>query len=229
MLDFHSHILPGIDDGSHSVKESCELLCRLSQQGITRVIATPHFYANNESVDDFLARRRTAFEALKPHLSSDMPEILLGAEVRYYQGISRLEDLKKLCIENSNLLLLEMPFCKWTEYTVKEVMDMNSLGDIGVVLAHIERYMRFHNSEVLLSLLQRGVLMQVNASFFLDVFTRGKSLKMLENRSVQLIGSDCHNLTTRPPRIGEAFDRIRKKFGDGFVEYINDFANSLFY
>jgi len=71
--------------------------------------------------------------------------------------------------------------------------------------------------------------MQVNASFFLELLTRRKALKMLKNHTVQLIGSDCHGVNRRPPRIGEAIDRIRKKFGDGFVKYIDDYENSLFY
>ena len=77
------------------------------------------------------------------------------------------------------------------------------------------------------SLLQQGVLMQVNATFFLDLSTRRKALKLLKNNVIQLIGSDCHGLVRRPPRIGEALERIEKKFGSGFVEYINDYGNKL--
>ncbi len=229
MIDFHSHILPGIDDGSRSVRESCELLSMLSKQGIDKVIATPHFYADNESVDEFLGRRKASFEALSAELTDDMPEILLGAEVRYYQGISHLENLRDLRIENSDLLLLEMPFCRWTEYTVKELSEINNLGSVNVVLAHIERYFEFRNDKYLDELLHHGILMQVNASFFLELLTRRKALKMLQNNTVQLIGSDCHGTDRRPPHIGEAVARISKKFGEGFVKYISDYENSLFY
>lgn len=228
MIDFHSHILPDIDDGSRSVKESVELLEKLSEQGIEKVIATPHFYADNETVNQFLERRRLALNSLSVELNSETPQILLGAEVRYYQGISHLENLRDLCIENSDLLLLEMPFCKWTEYTVKELAEISNIGGITVVLAHIERYLEFGNLQFLDNLLQLGVLMQVNASFFVELSTRRKALKMLKNQTIQLIGSDCHGMNHRPPRIDEAFDRIRKKLGDGFVEYINNYANNLF-
>jgi len=229
MIDFHSHILPGIDDGSRSVEESLEMLDRLSKQGISKVIATPHFYADNESVAEFLARRKVAYDALSNELKPDMPEILLGAEVKYYQGISHLENLKDLRIENSDLLLLEMPDCRWTEYTAKELAELSNYGSTTVVLAHIERYFEFQDIQVFDKLLQYGILMQVNASFFLELLTRRKALKMLKNHTVQLIGSDCHGVNRRPPRIGEAIDRIRKKFGDGFVKYIDDYENSLFY
>lgn len=229
MIDFHSHILPGIDDGSRSVRESLELLSLLSKQGIDKVIATPHFYADNESVDEFLGRRKASFESLSAKLTDGMPEILLGAEVRYYQGISHLENLRDLRIDNSDLLLLEMPFCRWTEYTVKELSEINNLGSVTVVLAHIERYFEFRNDKYLDELMHHGILMQVNASFFLEFLTRRKALKMLKNNTVQLIGSDCHGTDRRPPRIDEAVARISKKFGEGFVEYISDYENSLFY
>jgi len=114
MIDFHAHILPGIDDGSKSVDESMTMLDSMSKQGIKKVIATPHFFANYESVDSFIERRKTAFQFLEER-PPNSPEILLGAEVKYYDGISHLLDLKKLRIEGSRLLLFEMPFnrCKF--------------------------------------------------------------------------------------------------------------------
>ena len=141
MIDFHSHILPMLDDGSKSVDESLEMLRMLSEQGVKRVVATPHFYANDESVDDFLKRRAESFERLKGHLTDDLPEIMLGAEVRYYNGISRLDRLRKLTVENSRLLLLEMSTAKWTEYVVNELIELSNSGDLTVALAHIERYL----------------------------------------------------------------------------------------
>ena len=228
MIDFHSHILPKMDDGSKSVEESCKMLKALAEQGVELVAATPHFYADDESLDSFLERRQKSFESLSEALTDDMPKLLLGAEVRYYQGISRLENLKSLCIQNSDLLLLEMPFCKWTEYTVKEVVDIAGRGDITLVLAHIERYMKLQPGRAFDTVLQAELLAQVNADFFTNGLTRRKALKMLYEQRIQLIGTDCHNLTTRPPKINEAFRRIQKKFGENFVKYINDYENNLF-
>ena len=204
------------------------MLQLLSHQGVERVIATPHFLANKENVTDFLSRRRASFETLKPSLTKDMPEILLGAEVKYYQGISRLENLRQLCIQSSNLLLLEMSPVKWTEYTIKEIVDISSSG-INVVLAHVERYSSFQSSKTLEQLMNCDILMQVNADSFNDWLTRRKTLKLLVNNRAGLIGSDCHNLTTRSPRIGEAFEVIEKKLGKGFVNQINEYGKSLFY
>jgi protein-tyrosine phosphatase len=99
-----------MDDGSKRVQESLELLSMLSAQGVDTVIATPHFYANDESVDRFLERRAECYGRLCDALPDGVPKMLLGAEVSYYPGISRLEGLSRLCIEGTDILLLEMPF-----------------------------------------------------------------------------------------------------------------------
>ena len=70
MLDFHTHLLPGIDDGSQSVDESIQMLECMQMQGVEQVVATPHFYANHESVEDFLARRNAALQSLKDRLQT---------------------------------------------------------------------------------------------------------------------------------------------------------------
>ena len=90
-IDWHSHILPGIDDGSRNVEESISLLNSQMAQGVKVAIATPHFYANDESVESFVDKRSKAFELLKAEVPETSLEIRLGAEVKYYEGISRLD------------------------------------------------------------------------------------------------------------------------------------------
>lgn len=227
IVDFHSHILPGIDDGSQSVAESLALLRLQKEQGVEIVAATPHFYANHTSVEEFLSRRERALGELLPSLPADAPQIVPGAEVRYYEGISRLAQLNALRIGNSKVLLLEMPFSPWTEYTVRELVDLCNQSGLRPVLAHIERYLRFQNPRVWERLLDSGMLMQVNASFFNEFRTRRKAMRMLAYGEAHLIGSDCHNLTDRPPQLQKAYDLIRKKLGDDFVDQMNDFASHL--
>lgn len=212
MLDFHTHILPGVDDGSRSVDESLQMLEHMQVQGIETVVATPHFYANDESVDDFLARRDAALGALRERSPSG-PDILLGAEVRYYEGISRMPDLKKLRIEGSRLLLLEMPFRPWTEYAVKEVIDIACQGRIIPVIAHVERYLFQQKKGVAERLLESGALFQVNATFLTGWRSRRRAMSMIQKGQIHFIGSDCHNLTDRPPNAAEAFSLLEKRLG----------------
>ncbi len=228
MTDIHTHILPKTDDGSRSTEESVLMLKALPEQGVSRVVATPHFYANDESVESFLERRQRAFESLSKELTPEMPEILLGAEVKYYEGISRLNGLKQLGIAKTGLLLLEMPECRWTEYTLRELADISSNGKSVPVIAHVERCMNYQKPETLYRLLQGGILMQINAGFVNGILTRRKALRLLENGKVHFIGSDCHNMDSRPPEAGRAFEMIRKKLGENFISDFKNFANNFF-
>lgn len=227
MTDWHSHILPGIDDGSRNVNESLELLSMLSAQGVRKAVATPHFYANDESVASFIERRQKAFEDLKSVCSDSFPDILLGAEVRYYTGIEKLENLSDLCIEGSKLLLLEMPMEKWTDYTVRELINIANARNIKLVLAHIERYLSLQSSAVWNELYEVGILMQVNASFFTELLTKRKSILYLQNGMIHFIGSDCHNTKNRPPHLDRAYEIICKKLGNEFLTQFNEYGKSL--
>ena len=227
MIDWHSHVLPEMDDGSRSVEQSVELISMLAEQGVDTVIATPHFYANDESVDSFLKRRASAYERLMAALPEGSPRILLGAEVSYYSGVSRLEGLSRLCIEGTKILLLEMPFARWTEHTVREISSIALSGDITLMLAHIERYMDMQSVGVFDELSECGALMQVNASFFNRFTTKRKALKMINRGKIQVIGSDTHNTTSRPPMLADAYSVIRKKYGEEFINEINEFGNVL--
>ena len=226
MIDWHSHVLPGIDDGSRNVAESISMIQMQSSQEIKTVIATPHFYANDESVDSFLKRREKAAERLKAQLPEDAPQILCGAEVRYYPGISHLEDLKRLTIEGSKLLLLEMPIVGWTEYTIRELMALSRRSDIDLVLAQAERYMSLQKRAMWAELRSYGVLIQANASFFTAWHTKHKAIFLLREGYIQFVGTDSHNMTSRPPQLGKAMAVIRKKLGDGYIDQMSAYGYS---
>ena len=227
MIDFHAHVLPGVDDGSRNVEESIAMLSEMNSQGVKTVVATPHFYANDERVDEFIRRRNAAREALAKEWDN-LPKILLGAEVRYYPGISRLEGLSLLKVEGSRLLLLEMPFSRWTEYIVKELEDLAGCGNITVVLAHIERYIAMQKKETLQRLLRSGVLFQCNSSFFVQRIGRRKAIRMMRNGEIHFLGSDCHNMEDRAPNLNMAVELLKKRFGDSFTSDFVGFGNELF-
>lgn len=224
MIDFHSHILPKVDDGSASIEESLQLLSMLSEQGVKTVCATPHFLASKTDVQAFFDKRQAAYDALKPSLSEAFPEIRLGAEVFYYNGISRMQELCRFCIGGSRLLLLEMPFGSWSEYNIREVIELSCSGEFQLVLAHIERYPAFQNKKNLERLLDSDILLQSNASTFLSFKTRRKALRLLAQEKIHFIGSDCHSVSARPPKISEAKAVIESRLGAGFIEFYNERA-----
>lgn len=229
MIDFHSHVLPGMDDGSRDARESERMLSMLKEQGVKTVVATPHYSASHESPEDFLVRRKKALEKLEDFLSDEKIRVLSGAEVSYYPGISKLEDLEKLTVEGTSLLLLEMPFTRWTEYTVNELVEIAGFSDVQLVLAHIERYLPLQSKAVWQRLYDSGILMQVNAGFFIRPFTRNRGIRYLKEGKIHFLGSDCHNTTSRPPNLHKAYRFIAKKLGEEFLMQMNRYGKSLLF
>lgn len=227
MIDWHSHILPKMDDGSRSVEESIAMLHLQKSQGADVVLATPHFYANEETVDEFLERRGRCFNNLSASLDADCPRVLCGAEVRYYPGISNMEGLERLAIEGTNVLLLEMSMTKWTEYTVKELVELASTKGLTIVMAHIERYMDIQGESTFIRLLNSGMLMQVNSTFFSGFFNKRKAIKLLDLGKIHLIGSDAHNTTSRAPKLDSAYELIEKNFGQEYLSQMDEFGKEL--
>lgn len=226
-LDFHAHILPGMDDGSRSVGMSVSMLNAMREQGIRAVAATPHFHADDGDVPSFLERRAASLSLLGQAYREEFPVLLPGAEVSYYEGISRLDGLFELCIAGSGLLLLEMPFSRWSDYAVRELTELSGSCGMTVVLAHIERYPPLRKRTLREKLLQNGVLMQLNAETLLSFRSRRRALTLLRDGSAALIGSDCHNDTTRAPDAGKAYDYIEKRLGRSFSEELLAFGQSL--
>lgn len=223
MIDLHSHILPEMDDGSSSVEMSVAMLEAEAEQGISCVMATPHFYAHQDMPEDFLARRNKAYEKLLTATAGreDLPRVMLGAEVSYYIGMSESEILHDLCLGNSKYLLVEMPMFPWPEYVYMELQDLRKKQGITPVLAHIERYLAPFQTEKLLKRLEAlPVLLQVNASFLLDKRSAKFAGKLLQKGRVHLLGSDCHDMQNRPPRLGQAVQEIREKLGGEALDRI---------
>ena len=183
--------------------------------------------------EHFLERRQEAYELLEPVLPDDAPRILLGAEVLYFPGISRMEALPSLCLEGTDLLLLEMPFFTWQEYWIREVCDLAASGQFTILLAHIERYYAKQPKSVWDQLLDLDVLMQSNADYFLQPdsifrFRNGtKALKLLKEHRIHLLGTDTHNLSSRPPHMAEARKKILKELGRHALDRIDELGEEL--
>ena len=211
MIDIHTHILPRIDDGSKSLEMSMEMLRQERQQGVSVVVLTPHLYASENSPEVFLERRNRAYESVLDVWTPELPELHLGAEVQYFDGICQMDGLNRLCMDGGKTLLLEMPFHPWSRQMIADVRELSSRSNLQIILAHIERYFRFAPDEVWADFRDHGILMQSNTSFFLDWKTRRKAMKMYQNGEIQFLASDCHNLTTRPPNLGEIKKFIENK------------------
>lgn len=228
MYDFHTHILPCIDDGSKSISESLEMLHMSKSEGITHIVATPHFYADRMTPKDFFTNRKLAWENLQSVLDDTMPTIKMGSEVHYFEGMSHYDDIHSFCIENTNLLLVEMPFNKWNERMVMTLLDLYRNRDIQVILAHYERYLQFKVKSNLDFLQQNGIYFQSNAEFFINSKTSKLAIKELKSGHIQFLGSDCHNTITRKPNLGYAINIIQNKLGGDELNNIKNYGKEYF-
>jgi len=179
--------------------------------------ATPHFYAFREDPDSFLERRAAAFARL-PLEDAPHPKLLLGAEVYYFDGMSHSESLRRLTLEGTRYILIEMPFSRWSDHMVDEVLRLRDRLRLKPYLAHMERYLHAQRGTGYIDrFLREGMLIQCNASFFLTRSTARKALRMLRNGQIHILGSDAHNMAERAPELGDAVELIRAELGDGVL------------
>lgn len=208
MIDFHSHILPRVDDGAGSVAISLAMLRQSFRQGVDLMVASSHFYADEEYPAQFLRRRNQALARLNEAmlLSTEVyPRVVPGAEVLYFPGISQAEEMQSLMIGDSRAILIEPPMADWTDVMLDEIAHLGENFSCTPVIAHVDRYMLLLRDETLIHRVrQRNLAVQVNASYFLNPKTLKAALRNLKAGNIQLIGSDCHNLDNRAPNLGPA-------------------------
>lgn len=230
VIDFHSHILPGIDDGSRNVETSLEILRRCKEHGVDTMVATPHFYADLDRVDDFLSKRENAYEVLMAQKEERMPEIFVGAEVAFFSGMSRAQRIQDLTIQGTNLILVEMPFVTWNQSVIDEIKALIYEKNLQVILAHIERFIGIKgNKEWVKKVLELPVLVQVNAEALLEWKGRGTILKLFRRGQAHLLGSDTHGLHRRPPNLWEGRDVLEQKLGKDCMEAVDHKGNEILF
>jgi protein-tyrosine phosphatase len=230
VIDFHSHILPEIDDGSRSLEESMAMLRMEREQGVTHVVATPHFYARHDKPEKFLARRDRAEECLRREMEKEegLPELFVGAEVHYFPGISHSDILPQLTIRGKLCIMIEMPGVSWPESAFRELQQIYDRWGIVPIIAHIDRYIRpWYAHRIWEKLQDLPVLIQANAEFFLESKTSRKAMRMLKKDRIHLLGSDCHDLDSRKPNLGEAIAAIEKRLSSEAVARIESNGRSI--
>lgn len=215
MIDVHTHILPNLDDGSKGAGESVAMLRSIRREGVDAVVATPHFYAKNESIEQFLIRREKSMAQLQERIwyypNTKIPKVLLGAEVYYFVGISKAENLEQLTIEGTNILLLEMPFTTWNSEILREIEEIQRHRKLRVMIAHIERYLSIYgNRNYIEELLESDVLIQISTSALISWKTRRKMIQLIRLKYIHALGSDAHNMSSRKPDWDKTMPILRR-------------------
>ncbi len=231
MIDFHSHILPQMDDGADNVEEALLMLSELKNQGVTKVVATPH-YRGRCSVKRFLFDRQKSYEKLKAAMDADggeFPEIILGAEIAISEYILQHHGLDRLCIEGTNYLMAEMPNRNWEPYLYHVLYTLEAQYKAKIMIAHIDRYYSsISRNEKILKLIEMQPVFQINTPALM--FRKGKKLlKWLELFDAKIVfGTDCHNMDGRKPLYNSPIAYVEKKHGQEFMNEINVFGENIF-
>lgn len=230
MIDLHTHILCGMDDGAQNSRVSLQMLRQQQEQGVDTVVLTPHFYRHRESLQEFLERREHAMERLERRLSElpeaereTLPRMILGAEVAWVPNLADCSQLERLCPNNSGYLLLELPYARWDSRLVDQIYDLMTATGLTPVLAHLDRYRRMQQPRQLEEILSLDVPVQVSSESFLHLTTRSYGFKALRQYA-HVVASDCHDPVRRPPQLGDAMEVIDQKLGRNAVREINQNA-----
>lgn len=221
MIDIHSHILPGIDDGAQTIEDSIKMAKTAVNEGITTIIATPH-HKNNQFTNlksSILTKVNDLNTVLK---QENIPlTVLPGQEVRIYGEV--LEDYYKeeiLTLNHTKYLFIEFPSSSVPRYAERLLYELQTEGIIPIIV-HPERNKELQEKpELLYQLVKNGALTQVTASSVAGYF--GKNVKkfseqLIEHNLTHFVASDAHNVHNRSFKMMEGLDVIEENFG---VDYI---------
>lgn len=232
-FDMHSHLLPKFDDGAKSVDDSLKLLKCLKKQGVKNVCFTPHFYTNEMSAENFIEKRRIAYEEFLPYKPEDM-NIVLGAEVFVTKFLFGNDDLSGITYGKSNYILTEFAYA--SSFAGKTLSQLESLiENYGLipVLPHVERYETLMNDTYALQELRdMGVLIQTNAISCIknkSIFKRRKLLKLIGEGLVDILGTDAHSMThNSPAAYSQAVELITDKCGRRVIRKMMQNSEKIF-
>lgn len=220
LIDVHTHLLPGIDDGARNIGESESMYRMLRSQGVEKILLTPHFYSDKMPMDRFLDERRIAYEALLNSSEIDSSKVILASETLFSQSLLSYDNISELCI-NGRYLLMEFPFeTVFSKHVCSQLMRISYQYGVTPILAHVERYpYLMRHTNVLCSLIDDGMLTQINLESLQTFRKRRQIVRLIRKGYVHLIGTDCHHPFNRPPAFKEGLSVLRKHLSD---DEIND-------
>ncbi len=219
-IDFHTHIIPKIDDGANNCDEALHMLASARSAGAESVVLTPH-YLGQMPICDFCKIRDQLITELKQAMKKNdgpFPAILSGAEVYLGSALSENDDVQKLCINGTDTILLELPYTAWSKWHIQEVYHLIARQNLTPVIAHVERYLRGPKDlEKLDRLISIGAKFQVNATSYLTFSGRRVINALAKQDLICAIASDCHDTRLRPANIARSLRAMEKHLGAEFL------------
>lgn len=216
IIDMHCHILPEVDDGAEDGSEALELLRMEYQQGVRKIILTPHRHKG--MFEPSMERKQRGLRELRRRLRRmriDM-ELYLGCEFHVESEMTfLLQEETGYTMAGSRYVLTELPM-QVTEREGQQYLSTLVSSGYRPVVAHIERYEKVRSPVTVRSFIQAGAYIQVNAGSLLGAEGWGKkraAIKLLENECIHFVGSDAHDMRRRKPRLGECAEYLEKRIG----------------
>ena len=228
-FDIHSHILPFVDDGATDVDNALQLLAMAKENGISHILATPHFYPSEDSLEAFLTRIQNAYNELNEKIGDrELPKIYLGSEILYFIGIGTAENLFALTLNGSKYLLIELAGSDINKYLFKDLSELKKRRYIPII-AHFERYTKSKGFKKLLSFVKaNGIIVQINTI----ALTTPKYLrflkKLLKHNVFCVLATDAHSLDKRPPVLNSALNVIKQKLGNKYHDTLIKNSQKLY-
>lgn len=213
MIDIHSHMVPGVDDGAGNIDIAMAMVHKAIDEGVDEMILTPH-----HNVPQFVSTQiDTQYELLKRtiEVAGLSFTIHLGNEIHVNEdSIKGLYAGDARTLAGSQYVLMELPFHHYYPFHESMLFDLQIRG-YKVILAHVERYRIFrHNPEKLGEVIGKGFYGQMTSRYISDLRTRKKALKWIKAGYVHIVASDGHNVDSRPPIMKEAYEVVKNKYGE---------------
>ena len=223
MIDIHTHVLFGLDDGAQTLDESMTIIQKYIENGYKGVVATPHHYNGKylPSKKEIIESRQTILNELK-NRNIDF-EIHLGNEIFLDENtIHELENHEVFTLADSKYVLIEFPFLGKVNYAPSLIYQIQLSGYIPV-LAHVERYqITKEEFDFIEKIYKAGALFQINLSSLKNETSQEYEManKLLDKDMVQLVGTDTHSPERRNPDVKKELDYLRNKMGENWYNEV---------
>ncbi|MBP3255328.1 MAG: protein tyrosine phosphatase [Clostridia bacterium] len=226
MIDFHSHIVYGVDDGSQSLDSSIKILREAKEAGIDKIILTPHYMEDYYIVPKLEIKEK--IDILREECKKEKIDIELyqGNEIYISNHIDEFLKKDLACsLNDSRYVLFETPLNIEPSNLIEVIYKIKEMGKVPV-LAHPERYAFIQeNPNKLLDLFEMGVLFQSNYGSVIGLYGKNaeKTIKLLlKNNYIHFLGSDVHRKGNVYPYINDAKNSIIKIIGQEKFDKISD-------
>lgn len=224
MIDMHTHILYGVDDGAKSIEDSLDLIKEEIKKGVNKIIFTPHYKKRHNETN--VEKITENFKILNERVSVENLEVELYLGCEVYLDFNYYDTLWNepiITLAGSDYILIEFSMTD-TPKNIPEICYEAKLNGFIPIIAHVERYdILYENNQLIKDILNEGAHFQINASTVINKEGRGShkfANYLLKNELVSFVASDVHNKDTRGFYLDEAYRTVNKICSHSYAEKI---------